>query len=266
MSSPQQYTPRPPSALDVLQAAKRTADAILRSNPLTNAVVSQGLMRWIGNHTDVNGDKINLLWIGDFLPPDPTMGGEPQRGVVLWRDDSAGAAYNDGVLAFALYDHDPGGGGLGLRQTLHLRSIDNNQLLSEARNGGLQFPHATIPMYEGAVTDRNKWPSITDTSFVTMMEGMVSSIGNHVYARYWTHTPAGTSGEFRVTASWSGGSIVGSTVAQGPAGLGLQEATLNVTGSRGQADLQVKIEGRVTGGAGAIAVAPVSFRNFTDAP
>lgn len=265
MSSPEQYTPRDLTALDWLLAAKRTADSIVSSNPLTNAVISRGLMRWTGNHLDVNGEPINFLWIGEFLPADTTMGGIPQRGIAMWRDDSAGAAYNDGVLAFALYDHTPGEGGLGLRQTLHVRSVDNNQLYTEARHGGLQFPHAMIPMYEGSGTDRARWPSITSTSFVDVLEGYVSCTGNHVYGRYWVGTPAGVTAEFRMTASWSGGSTSSPIHTQPGATFGLREDTIDVTGARGQAGLQIKIQARVASGAGSIEIAPIRFENFTDA-
>lgn len=262
MSSPEQYTPRTPTALDVVKDAKRTADAILRSNPLTNAVVSEGLLRFVGNHVDVNGDKINFLWIGEFTPPDTTLG-KPQRGIVMWRDDSAGAAVNDGVLAFALYDHDPGGDSLGLRQTMHFNSVDNKALMLEARHGGFSFPRTNITMYEGSGTNRNRWPSITSTSFVTVFEGFVSCVGNNVYARYWVGTPAGTTAEFRVTASWGSGSATGATHSQGSATFGLEEYTLDVTGARGDAAMQVKVEGRVASGAGPVDFAPVSFVNYT---
>ena len=260
MTSAEQYTPREYSALDVVASAKRTADAILRSNPLTNAVISQGLMRWEGNHTDVNGDKVNFLWIGEFQPNDPTMGGIPQRGIVIWRDDSTASAVNDGVIAFALYDHNPGGDGLGLRQTIHVRSVDNDTLVQEARNGGLQFPHSTIPMYEGPDTNRARWPSVTSTSFVTALEGYVSCIGNHVYARYWVSTPAATTAEYRVTASWSGGSVTGATQVQGASIIALAEDTIDVTGARGQADLQVKVQLRVASGPGPVEVWPMTIR------
>lgn len=261
MTSFEQYTPRNISALDALAAAKRTADQILRSNPLTNAVISHGLMKWIGNHVDVNGDKINFLWIGDFFPADTTMGGIPQKGIVMWRDDSTGSAVNDGRLAFALYDHDPGGGGLGLRQTIHMDSLDGKAILSESRLGGQQFPHLNIPMgFSG--TDTGKWATADSASFFTLLEGFGHCVGTQLYARFWSQTQSTAAGEFRVTVTWSGGTITGTVFSQAVNTVTFREDTLDVSAARGEM-LQVKVEGRRASGTGTVAAAPISFRNFT---
>lgn len=266
MSTPfEQYTPRDLSALDALAAARRTADAILRSNPLTNAIISSGRMSWVGNHTDIDGDKVNFVWLGEFTPTDPTMGGIPQRGSVFWRDDSTAATVQQGIIAWALYDHSPGAGGLGLRQTIHSYSVDNNQLINESRSGGLRFPRISIPMGPGGGASRTSWHQTTSGSFVTVAEGACSGIGRHVYARYWSHNEGGTSGEFQVTASWPGGSASGPVHSQGGgASVSLREDTLFVPGCRGTDMMQVKIDARVTGGASFVAVAPLAVQNFTD--
>lgn len=261
MTSFEQYTPREISALDALAAAKRIADQIIRNNPLTNAVVSRGLMQWRGNHVDIDGDKVNFLWIGDFFPADPTMGGIPQKGIVMWRDDSTASSVDAGRIAFALYDHDPGGGGLGLRQTIHLDSLDGKHLLSESRKGGQEFPHMNVPM--GATgSDTGKWASTDSTSFATVLEGFTHAVGNQLYARFWTQTQSTAAGEFRVTVTWSGGTITGTLFTQAVNTVTFREDTLDVTAARGEM-LQVKVEARRSSGTGSVAAAPISFRNFT---
>lgn len=266
MTSPEQYTPRSFSYLDWVAAAKRTADDIMAANPLTNAVISRGLMQWRGNHTDVNGDKVNFVWIGEFRPEDTTMGGIPQRGSVFWRDDSTAASVEKGTIAWALYDHNPGGDGLGLRQTIHSYSVDNNQLINESRSGGLRFPRMPVPMGPGGGASRTSWHQTTSTSMQTLSEGGCSGIGRHVYARYWSHNEGGVAGEFQVTVEWPGGSASGPVHSQGggSASVSLREDTISVPGSRGTDLMQVKIEGRVVSGASFVAVAPLAVQNFTD--
>lgn len=261
MTTPEQYTPRNYSELDYIAAAKRTADAILRTNPLTNAVVSRGLMRWIGNHVDINGDKINFLWIGDFFPADTTMGGIPQKGIVMWRDDSTGTSVNDGRQAFALYDHDPGGGGLGLRQTIHWSSLDGKNLWSEARAGGQDFPHMNVPMCATG-SDTGKWAATDSTSFATILEGYSHAVGNSLYARFWSQTQSTAAAEFRVTVTYSGGTIVGTLFSQAVNTVALREDTIDVAAARGEM-LQIKVEGRRSSGTGSVGAAPISFRNFS---
>ncbi len=116
MTSPDIYAPRDASAADVLAQTRNVVDSILRNNPLVNAVVPRGLLRFLGNYTSASGDKINYLWIGEFAPTDPYMGGVEQRGFSLLRDDSRG-----GRPAISLFDGDPTIGP-GLRQTLTFTS------------------------------------------------------------------------------------------------------------------------------------------------
>lgn len=264
MTSAEQYTPRNYSELDYVAAAKRTADAILRSNPLTNAVVSRGLMRWIGNHVDANGNKVNFLWIGDFVPADTTMGGISQRGVAMWRDDSTSVEVNQGRLAFALYDHAPGDGGLGLRQTIHVRSLDGKDLLNEARNGGQSFPRMPIPM--GATGLPANWITTQNAAFHTLSEGQCSVVGKHVMARYWTGCTADATGEFQVVVEWAGGGTASGPVhAVAASTTPVFEDYIDVSAARGQT-ITVKIQGHRTSGAGTCYTAPIAFANFTNAP
>jgi predicted DNA-binding transcriptional regulator YafY len=80
------YAPRQPSAVDNLRYAQQKVDELTRANPLQSAVVTKGLIKWVGNYVNSgNPDKINFLWIGEFFPGDPNFGGAPQRGFSLVR-------------------------------------------------------------------------------------------------------------------------------------------------------------------------------------
>lgn len=261
MTSAQQYTPRDFTALDILGAAKRTADAILRTNPLTNAIISHGLMKWIGNHTKTaSSDKIEFLWIGDFFPPDSTMGGIPQKGVVMFRDDSSGGQYS-----WALYDHDPGGDSLGLRQTIHLQSGDGRRMYTEARHGGLLWPQSDI--YMGVTSnDITQWAScsVGAASFQTVAEGRVSVVGNHVVARYWAATTDGAAGEWRIRIETPSGDILGPTRSLGVNANTAFEDQLDVTLQRGDTRV-IRLEARTTNSTGKARAQPISFRCYTNA-
>lgn len=258
MTSAEQYTPRNLSALDAIAAAKRTADAILRANPLTNAVVSRGLMRWTGNHVKTIGpDKIDFLWIGDFLPADSSLGGIPQKGISMWRDDSTG-----GAIAFALYDHNPGGDGLGLRQTLHMDGGDGKRLYTEARHHGLQWPQTDI--YMGSTPqDITQWAKHGGGSFATLAEGRVSVVGNHVVARYWAASTDGAAGEWRVRIETPSGDIIGPVNTLGVNTNTAFEDQITVSSQRGDTRI-IRLEARYTNGVGFVRAMPVSFRCYTN--
>jgi hypothetical protein len=259
MTSVEQYTPRDLTALDVIGAAKRTADGILRSNPLTNAVVSHGLMRWTGNHVQGAGpNKIDFLWIGEFFPADTTMGGIPQRGISMVRDDSTG-----GQSAFALYDHDPGGDGLGLRQTIHWGGLDAKRLYSEARHGGQQWPQSDIYMGSTpAIIDQ--WAKHGGGSFATLAEGRVSVVGNHVIARYWAATTDGAAGEWRVRIETPSGDIIGPVNTLGVNTNTAFEDQIDVSSQRGDTRV-IRLEARYTNATGFVRAMPISFRCYTNA-
>ncbi len=263
MTTPEQYTPRSISALDAIAAAKRTADAILRSNPLTGAVVSHGLMKWIGNHVDGFGNKINFLWVGEFFPADTTMGGIAQRGIVMVRDDSTG-----GQSAFALYDHDPGGGGLGLRQTIHWGSLDAKRLYSEARNGGQQWPQENIAMgtVSNEILDWTRTPTAPDNIFHTLAEGVVNIVGKSVFARYWAATTGGGNGEYRVLIEVPGGTdIIGTVNTLGVNVNTVFQDEVDVQAQRGESRV-IRLQARTPNATGAARIQVVSFRCYTNLP
>lgn len=264
MTSPEQYTPRSYSELDWIAAAKRTADAILRSNPLTNAVITKGLTQWRGNHVDINGDKVEYIWFGDFLPADSTMGGIPQKGVVFRRDDSTAASVDDGMLAFALYDHDPGGGGLGLRQTIHWGSLDGDRLMSESREGGQQWPQENIAMgpLPREKLDWVKTPTVPDNAWWTLWEGRANILGNNVVARYWAATTNGAAGEFRLRVEGGGGDIIGPIRSLGVNTDFVFEDTVSVIADRGDTRT-IRLEARTTNTTGFARMQCISARCYS---
>jgi hypothetical protein len=262
MTSPEQYTPRNYSELDWIAAAKRTADAIMRSNPLTNAVITKGLTQWRGNHVDVNGDKVEFLWIGDFLPPDPTLGNIPQKGIVFRRDDSTASGVNDGRMAFALYDHDPGGNGLGLRQTIHWDSLDGFPLYREAREGGQDWPEHPVPMGPWG-NDTSKWPGTTVGTATILWIGWGNIVGKNLVAEYTGAGEGSATSEYWVEILTNGGPpIVGPVHGIGVGAFTSFKDEIDVSSIRGETR-QVRLYGRVTGGAGRAAASAWSFRCYT---
>jgi hypothetical protein len=263
VTAPEQYTPRNFSALDVVAAAKRTADAILRANPLLNATVTSGLMQWRGNHVDSLGRAINFIWLGDFSPNDPTMGNIPQKGIVFRRDDSTSSGNTDADYAFALYDHDPGGGGLGLRQTLHFFSGDRKRLMTESRQGGQQWPEENV--WLGPLgTDKLVWPGTNSSSFQTIWEGRMNVLGKNLVARSWHTGPGGAATEWKVQVEYSNGTIfaTGPVHAYGVGVDGVEEDTIDVSAGRGET-VTVRLMGRVTNGVGTARASVIAFRCFS---
>lgn len=131
----QQLTPRRADLVDALSEVRRVSDATVKANPLRNAVVDDGLMRWRGNY---GGD---FMWVGEFTPEDPVLD-KPQRGVILRRDDPSGT---DILRA---YDPNPDPSG-PLRQRLIMLDANGNTLLQEGDLGGLVFPQSAVPLNVG---------------------------------------------------------------------------------------------------------------------
>ncbi len=256
MTSPQ-YTPRDPDVLDSIGYTRRVVDAILRNNPLTNAVVSNGLMRWIGNYTDaLDPDKINFLWIGDFLPADvnisPTT---PQRGFSLVRDDSRG-----GVSAIAMFDPSPAASP-GLKQVLWFTSGDGKQLMTESRDGGQNWPQDNVWM--GALgSDTTKWPGTTSGTFDTLFEGRVNVIGNRVSYRIFAATTNGATADFRLRVEGIGGDVIGSTHSLGVNASGVFDSFVDVSASRGTT-VVIRWEAQRTNGVGEARSQVISVRCYT---
>jgi len=259
VSSPVRYTPHSPDFIETLAYVQRVADSILRNNPLVNAVVSTGLMRWIGNHTDGGGNKINLLWIGGFLPADTSLpGSPPQRGVSLVRDDSTG-----GSSAFALYDHDPSGGG-GLRQTIHVGGVDGERLFSEARQGGQQWPEDLIPM---APIGSNllDWFATTDNSptWGTIYFGTYNGVGNLIHYMFGAACTNGCAANFRVRVSTQVGDVFSSTHTLPVNGNNLFTGTVTLPADQRGFSNQINLEGQRTNGVGEARASPYTFRCYT---
>lgn len=138
----QQLTPRNTNIVDAVAETRRITDAALRSNPLRNAIIDDGLMKWRGNYS---GGPLagTYLWIGEFTPRDNVLD-KQQRGFILSRDDPKKAR--------ALWMYDPYASTSNpvnqpLRQLLSMHDADDNPIMREGRSGGTAFPWANIPMY-----------------------------------------------------------------------------------------------------------------------
>jgi hypothetical protein len=232
---------------------------MLRNNPLHNATVDQGLMRWVGNYLDDGGSNINFLWIGEFQPADANLpGSPPQRGFSLVRDDSRG-----GRSAISLYDPSAQSGD-GLKQRLQISSGDGEQLFTESRDGGWSFPQEGIPMY-GRDSDLSLWPGNTGAAFSSIHEGRVSIVGNKVAYRVWDATTGGATGSFRlrVEGAGAGGADVTSPVHNlGVNANGVVDGEVDVSEARG---LTVPIywEAQVNNGVGKARSVIISLRCYS---
>lgn len=245
MSSPfNPYAPRDQSAVDVIQYVRRAIDEMTRSNPLQNAVVSSGLIRWIGNYTNSgNPDKINFLWIGEFFPADPNMGGRAQRGFSLVRDDSRG-----GRSAIAMYDPTPNAGGSGLRQVLIISSGDGQRMFEESRDGGQRFPED--PQWMGPIGDSAQlWPGTNAAGFSTLWEGRVSIVGNKLRYRVFSYNDAGVASESRMRVELSGGDVSGTTHVLGVGAQTVFDSEVDISAGRGTT-VTFRWEARCTAGGG----------------
>ncbi len=250
MTTPEIFAPHQPSAMDTVAYTKRVVDSIVRNNPLRDATVGGGLIKWLGNYANGGGtgpDKINFLWVGEFLPADVNLpGSPPQRGFSLVRDDSRG-----GVSAIALFDGNPGGGG-GLKQALTITSGDTFRLLEESRDGGQKFP--AYPVAVGYIgSDASRWYGTDQGTFSTIAEGRVYVVGTHLAYRVFDAVDAGaTGGEFRLRVS-SGGTDITSALHTLGAGAtsAVVDSSLDITAFRGQV-VTARWEGRRVGGANSV--------------
>lgn len=197
MTSPSYYTPKSPSVIDTVAYTQRVVDAMLRNNPLHNATIDEGLMKWIGNYASTTNQPstngvINYLWIGEFSPNDSNLpGNPPQKGFSLVRDDSRG-----GTAAIQLYDPNAQDGD-GLKQQLLFGSGDGHHLMREAREGGVQWPQENVWM-GSRDSDLALWPGNTGAGFSAIYEGRVNIIGRSIHYRVWDACTGGASGSFRL--------------------------------------------------------------------
>lgn len=258
MTQPRQFfAPQNPDYLDNINYTQRVVDAILRNNPLTNAVISHGLMRWLGNYLSGGGpDLINFLWIGEFLPADTNLpGNPPQRGFSLVRDDSRG-----GRTAINVYDPTPSGGG-GLKQRIFFGGGDGQRLADEHRDGGWAWPEEQIAMGEYGSLG-TAWVGVIDTSptWGIIAWGTFSVVGNAVGYTF-VGFGDGTGAEYRVRVAGSP-DTVSATHSVGSGAFGQFSGTVDATGRRG-VNTDVFLEGRRTSGAGTARATPISFRCYS---
>jgi hypothetical protein len=262
MTSPERYSPRNPSLIDALAAAKRTADQLMRNNPLTNAVVGNGLIRFLGNYLTPGGTRVNFLWIGEFFPLDTTLN-KPQKGFVLFRDD-----VTQGNMSIAIYDHDPNGAfGAGLRQTIHMFSGDGKRLFTESRAWGQQWPHENIAMgATGTVTQWPASPTPSDADWHTVNEGRMNVVGNSLDYRFFACTLAGAAGEVRLSIDAQGGQpqMILNFAALGVTSSAFYSGLWDVSAHRGET-VTLRTEAKVTNGVamGQTAIAVVAFRCYS---
>jgi hypothetical protein len=243
--------------METLGYVQRVVDSILRNNPLTNAVTSHGLMKWLGNYnTAGTSSKINFLWIGEFLPADPNLPGTPpQRGFSLVRDDSRG-----GISAISMYDPYTGIPG-GLKQILQITSGDSIKLFEESRDGGWRWPEEEIPM-GGRDSNLASWPGTDQGTFGTLYEGRANIRGNVLAYRFVIAGTNGGAGDFQFVVN--GGTVIGPTHSVGVNGFAVADSTVDVTQFRGKT-VQVELQARRTTGTGTAKVNAVyvSVRSFT---
>lgn len=160
----QKFSGRQADLVDAIAEQKRVVDAVTRANPLIDAWVDRGLMRWRGNYAANNE---SFLWIGEFHPQDNVLGKE-QRGFVLSRDDPKHAT--------ALWMYDPNAeaaspSGPPLRQRIFMNDADNRPIMREAAFGGVSFPTGPIPLMPFA-----------DTRFIRLATG--AGAGDTLNSRY----------------------------------------------------------------------------------
>lgn len=243
-----QYTPYPPSVIDNIAYTQSLADAIMRNNPLVNAVVPYGLMKWYGNYFNPDGSPVNFLWIGEFLPSDPNLGNRPQKGFSLVRDDSSRAS------AFSMYDRSPG---TPLRQTISLGSWDGQPMLSESRaQGGVSFPRQQLVLgrTDGSYT---QFPQTPNTAVTSLAEGRMSGTGNTLHYRIWGVSDATTSGQVRMHLIDGATDVVGPWHAIPTNGNQIFDTTMDVSAFRGHNEANIYMEAQVLTGTGRVYCSPV---------
>jgi len=236
-----QSTPFPPSVVDAVLYAGNLADQIMRNNPLVNAIVPRGLMKWYGNYQNPDGSKVNFLWIGEFLPADPNMGNVAQKGFSLVRDDQTHSS------AINLYDKSPG---TPLKQTLTIGSYDGQPMLDESRNqGGWSFPRLYFPM-NGASYQLSAWPQI-NSGTRDIVWGQVSAMGHLLDIQPWAITDAGVSATYQLRADDGAGHVVfGPTHSFGGGSNSAWLDTLDISVMRGAKVVTVSLNVNITAGGG----------------
>jgi hypothetical protein len=244
----QQFTPRDTNIVDAIAETKRITDAALRSNPLRNARVDDGLMQWRGNYSGGVANSGAFLWVGEFSPIDGVLG-KSQRGFVLTRDDPKHAA--------ALWMYDPAGSTANpisqpLRQRIFMRDADNRPFLEEGVKGGASFPWCAIPLFPaqsdspGSLAYRHAINGANGT-FRTLWQGRAPMVGPFLK---WHAFVTGTAGQVlavRVVLTWSDGSTYTSSGLTGTVAHLDQVLDFSGQGKVGQG-VNVELQGGIVSG------------------
>jgi hypothetical protein len=250
-----QFTPYPPSMVDNIAYAQQLVDQIMRNNPLINAVIPSGLMKWYGNYQNPDGSPVNFLWIGEFLPGDPNMGNKPQKGFSLVRDDGSHSS------AISMLDGNPA---TPLRQTLTLSSWDLQPLLRESRtSGGVNFPRQQIPMNKTDGFTAN-WPKTNTTSVFAICEGRLSGTGNTLHYKLWAASDSGVTGQVRVRVTDGSTTVVSPWGAVPSSGNVIFDSTMDITLLRGHLDANIFVEAQVLSGSGFVYCTPAAMSVYSD--
>lgn len=259
MTLPGFYIPQDADLVDIVRYIQGVVEKSLRNNPLTNAAITRGLMKWFGNYDNSTPGtgKINFLWIGEFNPADTNLpGNPPQRGFSLVRDDSRG-----GISAINLYDPTPAGPG-GLRQRLAFTSGDNQRMFEESRDGGVRWPQENVWMGPWG-SNTADWVMTDSASYDTLWEGRVNIIGNEIHYRFGCATTAGATANYRMRIEGTPvGDIIGTVHSLGATSSAVADSTINVAAARG-GTYTIRWEAQRTNGVGQARATCVSVRCFT---
>lgn len=189
-----QLTPRSPNLVDAILETQRVAEAQARANPLTNAIVDGGLIRWRGNYSAAAGQQGYYARIGelDDAPDDPVTG-KPQRGLSIRRDDPSGS------LAIRVYDHTANLHPAGpLRQKVAIFDYLGNRIIQEGEKGGLVAPQMAVVLY--SLTD-NYTAAAATSGWQTVAGGETFKNGHVVTGRGRVFCPYGYTTQVRLVVS-----------------------------------------------------------------
>lgn len=208
----QQYTPRSTDIVDAVAESKRVVDAALRSNPLRNAKIDDGLMQWRGNYAGGVSNSGTYLWIGEFYPLDNVMN-KPQRGFLLSRDDPSHARV---LWMYDPYANQTNPVNTPLRQLMSMHDADDNPIMRESRTGGLAFPHGRAPLLpmEQQFVDvgggdflplANATVATGSGEVTRLYSGSGSMTGHKVFVHGWSTNTGGIAYGIHCVVTFSGG-------------------------------------------------------------
>jgi hypothetical protein len=247
------YVPRESTIVDAVAEVKRVADQQMRSNPLKNAKVDEGLTRWVGNYGS------DFAWFGEFFPADQNQldaygHARAQRGISFVRDQPGPQA------AFALYDAWPKAG-TALRQRLYMYDADGKKYMMEGYNGGRAYPDAPLVLYQRETIDPNGIVATTDT-VVFSGEGNMTGTKVRMAAAWAT---AGGTPTYSTYLRVSGGGVTITTATTSGSGAGSVFWDIDTKTIMNVSDY-VNVEWHMwkTGGTGGLMPRPYYCRTFSD--